>query len=404
MPRLSELWDVNKYSEGDPIRQLIAASQTYRDWPSDALAWGADLVDMGTGALSKLSSGERRNQIKTDLGGNLRRALATPRSELGMSEGPAPDVEAGRSVGRMLNPALLMQGDIPGSRALANFQLRKRLADAIPVNKARRAFFAGKEEAMAKPSNEAIVDALSPIAEVGNEIANAPVDRRDFLKGSAALGGAAAVGGGLLSKFGKVGEAIERAPEATRVAKAAEEVSKYKYNSLKEYLDDVVKSSTQTEEQFVNELIQRERNRPYRNEFPLTENDIKNLEENARSAYYHPEVEDFHTENIRNRLLDDEVRYKDAKKMFDEGIMYRPDGTVYSRSRPNLTDDMIHDEVKHLEAFSPQAKQEMALYKGKVNAENFRRRDPLGINGYQEPLHWTDIEALRLLDDTPYPF
>lgn len=288
MSSLADLWDENKYSEGDPIRQLIAASKAYKDWPMDTLTWGADLVDMGTGALSKLANGERRNQIKTDLSGNLRRAFSEPRKELGFSAGPAPDTEAGRSFGRMLNPALLVSGNINlSSKVPSNFALRKQMKEAV--------------------------DELPSLS------------RRDFMKKSAGIAGGTAAatipGAKLLKKF---------APEERAVVKqaAVEAAPKYKYNSLKEYLDDVAGQASRHADEFPEEVIKSPK------------------------------------ELLRERLLKDEEAYNTSKFFYKDNLKGsspgewidpftgQPHSEEFLKNIRNTTDD-----------FSPQAKQEMKEFK-----------------------------------------
>lgn len=233
MPSLSDLWDENKYSEGDPIRQLISATKAAKEWPIDALAWGADLVDLGSSGLSRAL---RNQDLKTDLGGNLRRSVTPPLYEgkPSFSATRAEDLEDARSIGRMLNPLLLGGNQkLPGSEIVDKI-VNKLIGVSKSFSEARRQFVIGKKEGLAE-------EVQPEVKEVVDSLMGMKMDRRQFNKTAAASAAGAAVGGGLLSKFIPKAKVADKLPEATQVAKVADKIesSPYKYNTLKEYLDNV---------------------------------------------------------------------------------------------------------------------------------------------------------------------
>lgn len=143
------------------------------------------------------------------------------------------------------------------------------------------------------------------------------MSRRDFMKKSAGIAGGTAAasipGAKLLQKF---------APEERAAVKqaAVETAPKYKYNSLKEYLDDV-------------------------------ETSAMSKFDDPRSAGWDVSTKDL----MKERLLQDELAYKTAKD---------------NLTRPNPKKDFNtglppQSQVDLLESFSPQAKEEMKLLKDK---------------------------------------
>lgn len=272
MPSLSELWDENKYSEGDPIRQLIAATKAAKQWPMDTLAWGADLVDLSTLGLSTLFSNNQglSKAIKTDLGGNLRRAFSKPtyNGESSLTEYPAKDIQEGTSVGRMLNPALL-----------ANFNIPTKL---------------NKQTKIAKEitENSELVSTLSTEG------------RRNFIKQLAAITGGALVGGKMLSKFGNKVDDVTKA-----ASKVDDYKGQYKYNSIKEYFDEVTSSS----------------------------------------------------KAIQQKLLRDQSEYKHAKSLLQESG--HPEIDPISNYKPNEFEDFTNVLKRKTNEFSPEAKRQMRAWK-----------------------------------------
>lgn len=139
--------------------------------------------------------------------------------------------------------------------------------------------------------------------ELGDAITN--LSRRDFLKKSAGIAGgsvaASIPGSKLLQKF---------APEERALAKevAVEAAPKYKYNSLKEYLDDV--------------------------------SDLAERKADAFTNQYGGNWRDYHPEYMRGQLLGDELKYTNAKNGKRLG-------------------DVLPGDEEALNAFSPQAKKEM---------------------------------------------
>lgn len=139
------------------------------------------------------------------------------------------------------------------------------------------------------------------------------MSRRDFMKKSAGIaGGTAALGipgAKLLRKF---------APEERQIAKevAVEAAPKYKYNSLKEYLDDVTARA-------------------------------EDRATVARDQYGSGNIsESFQSDMVKNQLLADEMKYSNAKQ-----------GQKYG--------DIVKGDEEALNAFSPQAKKEMKILKDK---------------------------------------
>lgn len=272
MPSLSELWDENKYSEGDPIRQLIAATKASKQWPMDTLAWGADLVDLSTLGLSTLFSNNQglSKAIKTDLGGNLRRAFSKPtyNGESSLTEYPAKDIQEGTSVGRMLNPALL-----------ANFNIPTKL---------------NKQTKIAKEitENSELVSTLSTEG------------RRNFIKQLAAITGGALVGGKMLSKFGNKVDDVTKA-----ASKVDDYKGQYKYNSIKEYFDEVTSSS----------------------------------------------------EAIQQKLLRDQSEYEQAKGLLQE--IGHPEIDPISNYKPGEFEEFRSVLKRKTNEFSPEAKRQMRAWK-----------------------------------------
>lgn len=171
------------------------------------------------------------------------------------------------------------------------------------------------------------------------------LSRRDFMKKSAGLAAGSTVGAGVTAKLLR-----KFAPEEKQIAKevAAEVAPKYKYNSLKEYLDDVDASANSWVDSFYNQ---------YGDE---------GMSKSLRS------------DMIRGRLVADELKYNNAK------------------SGQKLWDVVKGDE-ETLNAFSPQAKKEMKLLKDKsISLDR--------SYGGTEPEHqvWTDwlINSKGDLDST----
>lgn len=336
MPNWKDLLNAESYSEGDPVRQLFGAASAVKDWPVDALAWGADLVDLSSSGLAKILARrpELAKAVKTDLGGNLRRAFAPEGyGRPTMTEGPAPDIEEGRSVGRMLNPLLWVGNQKIPTPTLKQFSPN------------RREFLTKVAEAHKEAEKAAESDS----------ILNTPMTRRDFNKGMATAA-VAAPAAGLLYKFGKGKQALEAAPEIARVAEVAPKAAEggvYKYNTLKEYIDNVIKeASSQPEKQI-------ERWGGHWNE------------------------EESINRSIHARLIDDEDQYEAAKNLYS--LRDRPDWGI------NLPVDEEHI-VKAFNEFSPQAKQEMKALKKSVMDMNTGRIPGPENRPIYKHLDWADPE------------
>lgn len=335
MPNWKDLLNAESYSEGDPVRQLFGAASAVKDWPVDALALGADLVDLSSSGLAKILARrpELANAVKTDLGGNLRRAFAPEGyGRPTMTEGPAPDIEEGRSVGRMLNPLLWAGNQKIPTPALKQFSPK------------RREFLTKVAEAH---------KAAEKAAESGS-ILDTPMTRRDFNKGLATAA-VAAPAAGLLYKFGKGKQALEAAPELARVAEVAPKAAEggaYKYNSLKEYIDDVIATSTEA----TNEFVTNWQHTGYTKGLPselIPWNNSKEFDEG---------IDAFYKAKFKDRLLNDENRYNEAKSL-KETYGHPEIDHISSYESPEEFIKYGQALDKELNKFSPQAKQEMKALK-----------------------------------------
>lgn len=196
-----------------------------------------------------------------------------------------------------------------------------------------------------------------PLGTMGNfvlqkklEEAATNLSRREFLKKSAGIAGGSAAasipGSKLLQKF---------APEERAIAKEAvtEAAPKYKYNSLKEYLDDVTDYSHDIghERAYESAMEHGYNNHP------------------GADRYMDDFIDNFDFSKIqRKRLLDDEAIYKEAKSANMDNLIEQqkfPDYEAYQRS---------------LNEFSPQAKKEMKEFKTRLrdlyDQEYFYPNDP----------------------------
>jgi len=310
MPSLSELWDENKYSEGDPIRQLIAATKASKQWPMDTLAWGADLVDLSTLGLSTLFSNNQglSKAIKTDLGGNLRRAFSKPtyNGESSLTEYPAKDIQEGTSVGRMLNPALL-----------ANFNIPTKL---------------NKQTKIAKEitENSELVSTLSTEG------------RRNFIKQLAAITGGALVGGKMLSKFGNKVDDVTKA-----ASKVDDYKGQYKYNSIKEYFDEVTSSK---------EII----NTAFKG-VPEEATKLHGPNQLGYDSLHEKSFYDEYSKAIQQKLLRDQSEYKHAKSLLQESG--HPEIDPISNYKSGEFEDFRSVLKRKTNEFSPEAKRQMRAWK-----------------------------------------
>ena len=423
MPSLADLWDEDKYSEGDPVRQLIAFSKSIPDWPKDVLNFGNESIDSLTSMIPNKG-------LHTNLRGKLYDPMYS--GETSVSATPGEDVQNAKHLAKAMNPLLWA-----GGQELNTFGLRKMLTDAfdkaprvenriysmmpgqklkdtkyvqrnvrnqaeidhivssgymlpkeggksvkyftatddvnpnvpdgntmlrinrdkirpdravsskdiekfnfvtnsweslspgkysMEINPSRRGFIFGK----------AAADVVHPLEAPLDEILNTPMTRRTVNKGLAAGAAGVAMGGGLLSKFAKVPEA---AKALETVAPIAEQASKYKYNTLAEYLDDVQKRVIKE----VDNDIQN----------PLYENDF-HLRDNPDTA------ESYRNYLIEGRLKQDEAMYSSAKKRLNP---------EYKKNSDTMFDDLDPGKDERiLNQFSPQAKKEMKDYKSKVNS------------------------------------
>lgn len=180
--------------------------------------------------------------------------------------------------------------------------------------------------------------------ELGDAVAN--LSRRDFLKKSAGLAGGTAAasipGAKLLQKF---------APEERAIAKEAvtEATPKYKYNSLKEYLDDVTDYSHDIGHE-----------RAYES---AMEHGYNNHPEADR--YMDDFVDNFDFSKIqKERLLRDEEAYNTAKFFYKDNLKDPTTGKWIDpfTGKPH-SEEFLRNIRNTIEDFSPQAKKEMNLWK-----------------------------------------
>lgn len=305
MPSLADLWDEDKYSEGDPVRQLIAFSKSIPDWPKDVLNFGNESIDSLTSMIPNKG-------LHTNLRGKLYDPMYS--GETSVSATPGEDVQNAKHLAKAMNPLLWA-----GGQELNTFGLRKKITEALhnkynmEINPSRRGFLVGK----------AAADVVHPLEAPLDEILNTPMTRRTVNKGLAAGAAGVAMGGGLLSKFAKVPEA---AKALETVAPIAEQASKYKYNTLAEYLDDVITRA---------------------------ERDVLMSRHN-----YSPKL---HNDNISYRLKQDEAMYSSAKKRLNP---------EYKKNSDTMFDDLDPGKDERiLNQFSPQAKEEMKLYKSNTDID-----------------------------------
>jgi hypothetical protein len=238
--------------------------------------------------------------------------------------------------------------------------MKKRLRDAVsnPLDYAEMSADQNQNEWEKNPEERAMgFFNPIPLGSVNNfhlqkKLAEAAtsLSRREFLKRSAGIAGGTAAasvpGAKLLQKFAPEERALAKEANAAKQA-AVEAAPKYKYNSLKEYLDDV-------------QMWAKE--------------DFKEGMSKAGIGGNFRGREDY----LKQRLLQDEDLYKQAKEIQGE---YHSRPGYYERDHgwsPATKEDVIARRST-LDSFSPQAKKEMKNWK-----ELIRRH-----------------EASRMVDATP---
>lgn len=338
MPSLADLWDEDKYSEGDPIRQLIAFSKSPKHWGMDALNWGNELIDSATSTIPNKA-------LHTNLQGKLYDPLYG--GETSVSASPSEDTQNADRLGRAVNPLLWA-----GNQKLNTFGLRKMLTDALMeksgFNASRRAFLGAKEEAMAQPINEAVVDTAAALGQPIAEAMATPMTRRTFNKGLAATGAGVAAGG-LLSKFAK-------APEIAKAAETLAPATKHKYNTLAEYLDDVTKKTH-------SDLLD---HYPWEKQY-----NNKTGKDEFISRVQEDNFKKYHSDRVQQRLKQDEADYKASKELYGNKIY-----EVYPSSGK--------EPLKYEDVFSPQAKEEMKLWKN-LHGDDWHSADLEKWNKFKNP-------------------
>jgi hypothetical protein len=187
--------------------------------------------------------------------------------------------------------------------------------------------------------------------ELGDAVAN--LSRRDFLKKSSGIAAGAATAGvvpKLLRKFAAEEKPIAK-EAADVITQTAKEAPKYKYNSLKDYLDDV-------------QMWAKE--------------DFKAADLSGQGARYSKD------EFMRKQLLKDEELYNQAKQNAKQGLEPAPYEVIFDKNGKAVTTEWA-------DAFSPQAKQEMKAWKEYANSIGEHWADPNVINYYRTPNGW-DLE------------
>lgn len=233
-------------------------------------------------------------------------------------------------------------GSVLGSIFGFGDKMKRRLRDAVsnPSDYAEMTADENRNEWNRNPDERSLgFFNPVPLGTMGNftfrkalEDAVPSISRRDFLKKSGGIAAGAATAGvvpKLLRKF-----AAEEKPIADAVAQTAKEAPKYKYNSLKEYLDDV-------------QMWAKE--------------DFKAADLSGQGARYSKD------EFAKRTLLQDELAYNEAKRNLSS-LNPKKD---YATGLPPQS------QVDLLDSFSPQAKKDMKFYK-----EDIAKRKP--------GEHWAD--------------
>ena len=242
----------------------------------------------------------------------------------------------------------------------AKIAYRKAIGDTL--DKTKREFILGRNKAFEDKANEAIYEPVSGVGKALDEVARTPVSRRDVLKAGAAGATMAAVPA-LLRNFGK-GADTAVAHGADNVAvKAADALPKYKFNSLKEYLDDVRYGMDDSESEIVQQYFNRT-GHGIDSGKPLTNDVIQAAEREAK---------EFENKMISERLLDDETQYRSGKSLFGKGGTRDPE--VYDI--PEGYKKSYEDYKDRSNWFSPQAKAEMKQFK-EAHHNNWAEGDSSG--------------------------
>lgn len=241
--------------------------------------------------------------------------------------------------------------------------LKRRLRDAVvnPSDYAQMAADQNRNEWNRDP-NERSMGFFNPVplGTMGNfvlrkELENAVpnLSRRDFMKKSAGIaGGTAAMsipGAKLLQKFAP--EEKEIAAKAIPKEWASVEGGAHRYHSLKDYLDDVETSAYSAHDNPIDYQM-----------FGEDASSISNL--------------------MRNRLLQDEAAYKQAKDYKQWA------GHPEMDYMPKEELVKVHQSLdKQLNTFSPQAKKEMKILK-EYHPENWMENP----QGYYDALFWDRLK------------
>jgi len=204
----------------------------------------------------------------------------------------------------------------------------KKLIDKSGFDETRRAFLEGKAKGLAEPTNDTVSTSIDAI----NNVLQKPISRRDLIKKSAIVaGGGAALAATptLLRNFAKEAEhTIPKVAEHAADNIAVNTSKNYKFNTLQEYLIDA-------------------------------------MERSGHHKYWEPDF-DYFPDLLKEVLKQDEYAYETAKRFKKNygSIQEYQNSPQGIWDKQHGFDNASQGENLHLvDAFSPQAKQEMKNWK-----------------------------------------
>ncbi len=258
------------------------------------------------------------------------------------------------------NPRSAIRGGNRATGGLGTYTLDPRIADTA---------FIGLDAAGVGKVGAAGIKKLSDVAakEYVERVLKGGTkeSRREFLKTTGKTATLAAIGTGGIAAVRKTGK--ETAKVAPKVADnaAVQATKNYKFNSLKEYLDDV-------EARAYDEAS-----------IGASENGLRGRD----AEDYIDEVSGDWTKNILRR---DEVDYSQGKDLFKHGIEFKQNGDIIVKKDGSRINQATLDYYGNkLEEFSPQAKQEMKEFKTRTKILDTDYGDISG-NSWQDWLTNTD--------------